>query len=54
MVDSKGFILCPVCHNKTRQKVRPDTTFKNFPLFCPRCRRVTLIDMGPGNQIKRI
>ncbi|HEL2837974.1 hypothetical protein JY680_18585, partial [Clostridioides difficile] len=27
------WILCPVCGNKTRLKIRADTELKNFPLF---------------------
>lgn len=27
------FILCPICKNKTRLKMREDTELKNFPLF---------------------
>ncbi len=37
------FLLCPVCKNKTRIKLRPDTVLENFPLFCPKCRQETLI-----------
>lgn len=37
------WLLCPVCGNKTRLKVRPDTELVNFPLYCPKCKRETLI-----------
>ncbi|MFQ9589955.1 MAG: cysteine-rich KTR domain-containing protein [Waltera sp.] len=37
------WILCPVCKNKTRIKIRSDTVLKNFPLFCPKCKHETLI-----------
>ena len=40
-----GWLLCPVCGNKTRIKLRSDTELKNFPLFCPKCRKETLIDV---------
>lgn len=39
------WILCPFCSGKTRVKVRPDTVLINFPLFCPKCRRETLINI---------
>ena len=39
------WLLCPVCNSKTRIKIRPDTEFKRFPLFCPKCRRETLINV---------
>ena len=31
--------------NKTRLKMREDTELKNFPLFCPKCKNETLIDV---------
>lgn len=39
------WILCPVCHCRTRTKVREDTTLLNFPLFCPKCKREFLINV---------
>lgn len=38
------WILCPVCKNKTRNRIREDTVLKNFPLFCPKCRQESLIE----------
>ena len=38
------WIRCPVCGNKTRVQIREDTELKNFPLYCPKCRRENLID----------
>jgi len=43
------WVLCPVCGNKTRIKVRPDTMLENFPLFCPKCRQETLISVKERN-----
>ena len=37
------WLLCPVCSSKTRIKMRSDTELINFPLFCPKCRKETLI-----------
>ena len=37
------WVLCPICGNKTRTKIRPDTILENFPLFCPKCKQETLI-----------
>lgn len=34
---------CPVCGNKTRNRIRYDTVLKNFPLYCPKCKQQTLI-----------
>ena len=38
------WILCPVCGNKTRNRIREDTELKHFPLYCPKCRRECLVD----------
>ncbi len=37
------WVLCPVCGNKTRLKLREDTFLKNYPLFCPKCKQEKLI-----------
>lgn len=39
------WVKCPVCGNKTRSKIRQDTVLKNYPLFCPKCKNETLIDI---------
>lgn len=39
------WIRCPVCGNKTRLQIRADTELKNFPLYCPKCRQETLIEV---------
>ena len=39
------WILCPICNNKTRLRIRNDTEIKNFPLYCPKCKKETLIDV---------
>ncbi|MBP3569944.1 MAG: cysteine-rich KTR domain-containing protein [Lachnospiraceae bacterium] len=44
-MDKTEWVICPVCGNKTRNKVRQDTVLKRFPLFCPKCKKETLIDM---------
>lgn len=43
-MQKEKFILCPVCGNKTRVQIREDTELKNFPLFCPKCHKQTLIN----------
>ena len=43
------WVLCPVCGNKTRTKVRRDTVLENFPLFCPKCRQETIISLKQQN-----
>jgi len=44
------WILCPLCGNKTRIKIRYDTEIKNFPLFCPKCKQETLINVKQLNM----
>lgn len=44
-MEKTEFIRCPVCGNKTRDKIREDTVLKNFPLFCPKCKSERLIDI---------
>lgn len=39
------WLLCPVCKSKTRLQIREDTELKNFPLYCPKCKQETLIDV---------
>ncbi len=39
------WILCPVCKNKTRTKIRTDTVLKNFPLFCPKCKHEWIVNV---------
>lgn len=38
----------PVCGNKSRDRIREDTVLKNYPLYCPKCRRETLIEAETG------
>ena len=38
------WVLCPICESKTRTKIRTDTVLENFPLFCPKCKKETLIN----------
>lgn len=37
------WVSCPICGNKTRNQIREDTILLNFPLYCPKCKRETLI-----------
>ncbi|MBU5307942.1 cysteine-rich KTR domain-containing protein [Clostridioides mangenotii] len=39
----KEWLICPICRNKTRIKVREDTKLINLPLYCPKCKQETLI-----------
>ena len=44
-----SWVSCPICHNKTRIKIRIDTELRNFPLFCPKCKQETLIHVKQLN-----
>lgn len=39
------WILCPICGSKTRDRIRQDTILRNYPLYCPKCRQETLIEV---------
>ena len=39
------WILCPACGHKTRNKIKEDTVLINFPLFCPKCKQESLIEV---------
>lgn len=44
-MNTEKWLLCPICKNKTRIRVREDTELKNFPLFCPKCKQETIINV---------
>ena len=48
-MDKEKWLLCPVCKNKTRTRIRTDTTLTNFPLFCPKCKQETLVNVQQLN-----
>ena len=47
----KRWVLCPVCGAKTRIQVFRETEIKNFPLFCPKGRSESIIDIK-GYSVK--
>ncbi len=49
-MEKEEWILCPIYGNKTRLKIREDTELKNFPLFCPKCKHETLINVRQLNM----
>ena len=42
---NQQWVMCPVCDSKTRIKIRKDTELINFPLYCPKCRKESLINV---------
>ena len=49
MITNYEWLLCPVCNNKTRLKIRPDTVLEKFPLFCPKCKQENIINVKQFN-----
>lgn len=45
MNKQEDWVLCPKCHEKTRLRVRSDTVAENIPLFCPKCKQVTVVNI---------
>lgn len=39
------WVRCPICNGKTRTKVYEDSVLINFPIYCPRCKKETLVDV---------
>lgn len=39
------WILCPICGSKSRNRIREDTVLLNYPLYCPKCKQETLVDV---------
>ena len=50
-LEKEKWVLCPICNNKTRIKVRPDTVLENFPLYCPKCKQETIINVIDQNVV---
>lgn len=43
--NKEHWILCPACGSKTRARLLPDTVLRSFPLFCPKCRCESIINV---------
>lgn len=43
------WIRCPVCGGKTHDKIREDTELINFPLYGPKCKQESLINVQQLN-----
>lgn len=40
------WVSCHLCGRKTHTKVYQDTVLVRFPLYCPKCKKETLIDIA--------
>lgn len=43
--DKSQWILCTVCSMKNRIKYYDDTVPLHFPLYCPKCKKETRVDL---------
>ena len=39
------WVYCPVCGNKTHTMIQEDAEMKNFPLYCPKGKQETIINV---------
>ena len=44
MTEQRQWVFCPCCGAKTRLQLVGQTELRSFPLFCPKCRKETMID----------
>ena len=56
--EEKRWVLCPWCGAKTRLQILRETELVTFPLFCPKCRRESIINakilsLKPNSQTLR-
>lgn len=42
--DTGEWVYCPLCKHKRRTKIREDTVLEHFPLHCPKCGNISLIN----------
>lgn len=40
------WVLCPICGEKNRTKIRPDTEAKNLIVYCLKCKREAVVDIS--------
>jgi Zn finger protein HypA/HybF involved in hydrogenase expression len=48
-MEAEKWLLCPICESKTKNKIREDTVLENFPLFCPKCKKESIISVRKMN-----
>ena len=39
------WLLCPLCKRKTKGKILSETILLHFPLYCPRCKKESIISV---------
>lgn len=40
-----AWLLCPLCRRKTKVKILPETVLLHFPLYCPHCKKESIISV---------
>ena len=45
LIDKSAWIPCPNYKQRTKTKVYEDTVLLNFPLFCPKCKKETRVNI---------
>ncbi|RXI40149.1 conjugal transfer protein [Clostridium tetani] len=50
-MNNTEWINCPVCGKKTRTKIRADTILINFPLYCPKCKQESIVNVKQHNTL---
>jgi len=45
MEQNSKWVLCPACNNKTRLQIRQNTKVENLPLYCPKCKIESIINI---------
>ena len=48
------WVLCPVCGAKTRLRILQRTVLRDFPMFCPKCRQESMINVQSFQIEKQI
>lgn len=48
------WVYCPICNSKTRIKIKKDTTAKNLPVFCPKCKRTFTAHINPNFDVETV
>ena len=44
MDSEEKWVMCPLCGAKTRLRLLQKTVLVSFPLFCPKCKRESIIN----------
>lgn len=44
--------ICPACGARTQVVIRSDTILINFPLFCKKCKRTTVVRYGESLSLR--